>query len=45
MPDEPTEAVWLTVHKDLKQAPRVRVLLDFLVAQFKADQRLLAPSA
>ena len=39
--DEPTEPVWLTVHKDLKDAPRVRVLLDFLAATLRADQLLL----
>src|SRR5690606_3697123 len=26
MPDEPTEPLWLTVHRDLREAPRVRAL-------------------
>ncbi len=30
MPQEPTESVWLTVHKDLRASPRVRAVLDFL---------------
>jgi len=40
-PDEPRETVWLTVHRDLKGARRVRVVLDFLIARLKADRRLL----
>ena len=30
MPNEPSESVWLTVHKDLRASPRVRAVLDFL---------------
>jgi len=41
MPGEPTEAIWITVHKDLKQTPRVRVVLDFLNGCLDADKRLL----
>ncbi len=42
MPREPTEPLWLTVHRDLRQTPRVRVLLDFLVSAVRADRgRLL----
>ena len=41
MPDPPTEGVWLTVHRDLRNAPRVRALLDFLVSALKVDQMLL----
>lgn len=41
MPREPTEPLWLTVHRDLRQTPRVRVLLDFLVGAIRADQALL----
>jgi DNA-binding transcriptional LysR family regulator len=41
MADEPSEPVWLTVHKDLKDVPRVRVLLDFLADALKEDRRLL----
>ncbi len=40
-PDEPTETVWLTVHRDLRRTPRVRALLDFLAATLKADAALL----
>lgn len=42
MGDEPSEPVWLTVHKDLKSVPRVRVLLDFLASALMEDRRLLA---
>jgi DNA-binding transcriptional LysR family regulator len=41
MPDAPSEPVWLTVHQDLKQTPRVRAVLDFLAAQMKEDAWLL----
>jgi DNA-binding transcriptional LysR family regulator len=41
MPDEPSEPVWLTVHRDLKSVPRVRVLLDFLAQCLKEDRVLL----
>jgi DNA-binding transcriptional LysR family regulator len=41
MPDEPTEAIWITVHRDLKQTPRVRVVLDFLNDCLKTDRALL----
>ena len=30
MPNEPSESLWLTVHKDLRASPRVRAVLDFL---------------
>lgn len=42
MPDEPREPVWLTVHRDLARAPRVRVMLDFLAERMKEDRALLA---
>jgi DNA-binding transcriptional LysR family regulator len=42
MPDEPREPVWLTVHEDLKDTPRVRVLLDFLAERLREDQPALA---
>ena len=41
MPDEPQEPVWVTVHRDLRRAPRVRVMLDFLIASFARDAALL----
>lgn len=37
MPDEPREQVWLTVHRDLRTVPRVRAVLDFLIAQFERE--------
>jgi DNA-binding transcriptional LysR family regulator len=44
MPDPPAETLWLTVHRDLKATPRVRALLDHLVATATADARLLRGS-
>ncbi|APR79857.1 Transcriptional regulator, LysR family protein [Minicystis rosea] len=41
MPRAPTEPLYLTVHRDLRQTPRVRVLLDYLVSAVKADRALL----
>ncbi len=41
MPDEPSEAVWLTAHRDLKETPRVRAVLDFLAESMKKDALLL----
>jgi DNA-binding transcriptional LysR family regulator len=41
MPREPSEPLWLTVHRDLRQTPRVRVLFDFLVGSIRADRALL----
>lgn len=41
MPRPPAETLWLTVHRDLRKTPRVRVLLDFLVAATRADKALL----
>ena len=45
MPDEPSEPIWVTVHRDLRQAPRVRVVLDALSACFARDAELLNPTA
>jgi len=39
MPGPPSEALWLTVHKDLRTTPRVRMVLDHLVQAAKNDQR------
>jgi DNA-binding transcriptional LysR family regulator len=33
---EPVDDIFLTVHKDLRQTPRVRTVLDFLTAEFAA---------
>jgi DNA-binding transcriptional LysR family regulator len=41
MPNEPTRAVWLTVHKDLRRSPVIRAMLDFLTAMFTADADFL----
>lgn len=41
MPDEPSEPIWVTVHRDLRRAPRVRVVLDFLVECLARDAALL----
>ena len=37
MPDAPSETLWLTVHRDLRQTPRIRALLDFLVKELGDD--------
>jgi DNA-binding transcriptional LysR family regulator len=49
-PDEPREALWLTVHEDARSIPRVHALLAFLRATFQAhghalSGELAAPSA
>jgi DNA-binding transcriptional LysR family regulator len=44
MPHEPSEPLWLTVHRDLRKSPRVRVLFDFLAGAITADRRLLLGS-
>jgi DNA-binding transcriptional LysR family regulator len=41
LPEEPTEPIWVTVHRDLRRAPRVRVVLDFLVECLARDAGLL----
>ena len=41
MPDEPREAIWITVHRDLKHTRRVRVVLDFLDECLQKDRGLL----
>lgn len=42
MPDEPTEPVWITVHRDVKDSPRVRAVLDHLAGCLERDRALLA---
>lgn len=42
MPDEPSEPIWLTVHRDLQATPRVRALLDYLATTLAHDAALLA---
>jgi hypothetical protein len=41
MPDEPVRGIWLTVHKDLRDTPRVRAVLDYLAEIIQADAGLL----
>ena len=41
MPDAPHDVLWLTVHRDLRATPRVRAVLDFLVAQLKSERAAL----
>lgn len=41
MIDEPREAIWITVHRDLKHTRRVRVVLDFLSECLSRDRALL----
>lgn len=41
MPDEPRETLWITVHRDLRATPRVRAVIDFLVAQFQRERTAL----
>lgn len=45
VPDEPSEAIWLTVHRDVKDTPRVRAVLDVLGAAFTRDRVKLAGRA
>ena len=39
---EPSEPIWLTVHKDVKGTPRVRAVLDTLAEAFARDAERLA---
>ena len=41
MPNEPRERVWITVHRDVRAAARVRVVVDHLKACFARDRGLL----
>jgi len=38
MPDEPRDTLWLVVHRDLRATPRVRAVLDFLVAACQRER-------
>lgn len=42
MPDEPCEPIWITVHRDVRSAARVRAVVEHLKACFERDQALLA---
>lgn len=37
--------IWLLVHPDLRRSPRVRAGMDFLIALFEGERRLLAEGA
>ena len=41
-PDEPKEAIWVTVHRDLQHTRRVRLVLDFLNECLQRDRTLLS---
>lgn len=43
--DAPDRDIWLLVHPDLRRAPRVRAAMDYLVALFARDRRLLEHGA
>ena len=48
VPAEPPAAdreMWLVVHPDLRRAPRIRAVMDYLVALFQRDGRLLLGNA
>ncbi len=41
MPDAPTETLWIAVHRDLRKTPRVRTVLDHLIACFEREAAAL----
>lgn len=41
----PDREIWLLVHPDLRRAPRIRAVMDHLVALFGRERRLLAGGA
>lgn len=45
MPDEPSEPVWMTVHRDVRNTPRVRAVLEHVAAVLERDRPLLAPAS
>ncbi len=42
MPEAPSEDMWLTVHRDLRETPRVRALMNVIIAAAKRDAQRLA---
>jgi len=42
VPDEPSESIWLTVHRDLRNTPRIRAVMDYLVDQFEMERAKFA---
>lgn len=45
MPDEPREPIWLTVHRDVKDTPRVRAVLEAIGAALARDHDRLSGNA
>jgi len=43
--NEPQESLWLTVHRDVREANRVRAVLDFLTHSLRRDRALLLGSS
>jgi DNA-binding transcriptional LysR family regulator len=43
--NEPQETLWLTVHRDVREASRVRAVLDFLTQSLRRDRALLLGAA
>jgi DNA-binding transcriptional LysR family regulator len=43
MRDEPSEPVWMTVHRDVRNTPRVRAVLEHVARILERDRALLAP--
>ncbi|MBX7191548.1 MAG: LysR family transcriptional regulator [Sandaracinaceae bacterium] len=41
MPEPPSEPIWITVHRDMKDTPRVRLVLDHLAGCIARDQAML----
>jgi len=43
-PPAPTREIWLGVHADLRQMPRIRAMIEVIDAQFAAQRHLLDPA-
>jgi DNA-binding transcriptional LysR family regulator len=41
MPEPPSEPIWITVHRDMRDTPRVRVVLDHVASCVARDAALL----
>lgn len=41
MPDPPSEAIWITVHRDMRDTPPVRTVLDAIARAITADAAVL----
>lgn len=40
MPDEPSDTLWLAVHRDLRKTPRIKVVVDFLSGELQRERLL-----